>query len=160
MDLVVLGVRVDTGSNEVALLLAPLDAPGLDRVLPVAIGPAEGAAIATHEAGILPPRPQTHDLALMLLRAAGAELAAVEIIDLVDGVFFAEVVLTNGSRVDARTSDAVALAVRAEVPIRCREEVFGAAAVLVSPAAGEEEVERFREFLDQVDPEDFGDSDS
>jgi len=120
-------VRVDVPLGEVVLVLV---ADGLDIVLPVSIGPREGAAIASVLAGIVPPRPLTHDLLLDLVRAAGAEVIGVEIVALKAGVFHAEVVLDGGTRVDARASDAVAIALRAGVSVMCDPDVLEAAGEL------------------------------
>ncbi|WP_199241598.1 bifunctional nuclease family protein [Serinibacter arcticus] len=120
-------VRVHVPLGEVVLML---EADGLDMVLPVTIGPREGAAIASVLAGIVPPRPLTHDLLLDLLRAAGAEVVRVEIVALRAGVFYAEIVLDDGARVDARTSDAVAVALRAGVPVLCDPDVLESAGEL------------------------------
>ncbi|WP_246071767.1 bifunctional nuclease family protein [Miniimonas arenae] len=163
----VFGVHVDSEVGEVMLLLV-LDEPSTgeeELVVPVSIGPREGAAIASVQAGIVPPRPQTHDLALDLLHAAGGSLLQVEIVKLLGGVFFAELVLGSGRRVDARTSDAVALALRASVPILCHPGVLDAAGVQGGPwiaarVDSEGELAEFREFLESVEPEDFDDQDS
>ncbi|PWD52290.1 hypothetical protein C8046_02205 [Serinibacter arcticus] len=158
------GVRVHVPLGEVVLLLT---ADGLDLVLPVTIGPREGAAIASVLAGIAPPRPMTHDLTLDLLRAAGTGIDRVEIVGLRGGVFFAEIVLTDETRVDARTSDAVALALRAQVPVLCDGDVLERAGELdlgseedAGERPGESELAQFRAFLESVEPEDFDDADS
>lgn len=158
------GVRVHVPLGEVVLMLA---ADGTGLMLPVTIGPREGAAIASVLAGIIPPRPLTHDLVLDLLRAGGSQVQHVEIVGLRGGVFFAEVVLTSGARVDARTSDAVAIALRAEVPVLCDPDVLeraGEPDVPETPAgareSGESELAQFRAFLESVEPEDFDDADS
>lgn len=172
----VLGVRVHIPLGEVVVLLRP-EVPGPDEeglLLPVTIGPREGAAIQAVRAGIVPPRPQTHDLMLSLLRAAGREVDRVEIVALRSGVFFAEIVLSDGTRVDSRTSDAIALALRAEAPVLCHPHVL-AEAGMVEMSDGEEtvpeeppigampsesELAQFRAFLESVEPEDFEDTES
>lgn len=158
------GVRVHVPDGEVVLILQE-DSGG--RVLAIMIGPREGAAIATAQAGVAPPRPQTHDLALMLVAAAGSAIERVEIVAVREGIYFAEVVLTDGVRVDARTSDAVALALRAEVPILCLESILASESVLLreeddldESGTGEDEVERFRRFLEGVEADDFDEQDS
>lgn len=136
-------------------------------MLPVSIGPREGAAIAAVQAGVVPPRPQTHDLMLNLLRETGHEVGHVVITDLRGGVFYSEIVLDDGQRVDARTSDAVALALRAEAPVLCEPEVLAEGAVFEDdgeqpPAEelSESDLAQFRSFLDSVEPEDFGEATS
>lgn len=169
IELEVVALELDGASGAVALVLAPPSpgpgqesAPAPRLVLPVVIGPVEAAAIASARTGVRPPRPLTHDLLLSLVSASGGAVVGVEIVALHDGAFHAEITLAGGARVDARTSDAVAVALRAGVPVRCREDVFEAAAVPVLVVPDEEgaagELERFREFIDQVDPDDFADS--
>jgi bifunctional DNase/RNase len=148
----VLGVR-QLGDQEVVVLL--LD-PGSGLVVPIAIGPREATAIASAQAGVVPPRPMTHDLLRDVLRATGVELEATCVVALRDGVFYAELSLSNGERVDSRASDAIALAVRTGAPVLCAAEVVARAGVEVVDDAGAREVERFRSFLDGVEPEDFG----
>lgn len=148
---------LDQNTNQPVILLQ--EAEGL-RVLPIWIGQPEATAILIAVEGVEPPRPMTHDLMLGILGSTGYELERVEITRLEAGTFFAGLVLTNGERtviVDARPSDSIALAVRAGCPILVAEEVMTASAVVPDEEA-EEEVERFRDFLDQVDPEDFAKS--
>jgi len=89
-----------------------------------------------------------------VLEATGNELSEVQITAVRDGVFFATLVLGSGVEVSARPSDSIALALRTGSRILCAEEVL-AEAGLDAPAEQEDEVEKFREFLDQVSPEDF-----
>ena len=125
-----------------------------DRYLPIWIGAVEATAIAFAQQGVVPPRPLTHDLMKDLLDALGQELAEVQITDMKDGVFFATLVLGSGVEIGARPSDSIALALRTGSRIVCAEEVLDEVGLAV-PAEQEDEVERFREFLDQVTPEDF-----
>jgi uncharacterized protein len=91
-----------------------------------------------------------------LLRAVEMDVERIEITALQDGVFYAEIVLQSGTRVGARPSDAIALAIRMSVPILADPAVIAEAGIeLPDEQPAEEEVERFREFLDQVSPEDF-----
>jgi bifunctional DNase/RNase len=90
-----------------------------------------------------------------LLEAVGQQLTQVRITSLEDGVYFAVLVLSGGSEVSARPSDAIALALRTGSPIFGAEEVLAEAGVAI-PDEQEDEVEKFREFLDQISPEDFG----
>jgi bifunctional DNase/RNase len=89
-----------------------------------------------------------------VLEALGNELTAVRITDVKDGVFFATLVFDSGAEVSARPSDSIALALRTGTTIFCSEDVLDEAGLAV-PAEQEDEVERFREFLDHVSPEDF-----
>jgi len=147
----VIGVRVEMPSNNPIVLLREVAG---DRYLPIWIGAVEATAIAFAQQGVVPPRPLTHDLMKDLLDALGQELAEVQITDMKDGVFFATLVLGSGVEIGARPSDSIALALRTGSRIVCAEEVLDEVGLAV-PAEQEDEVERFREFLDQVTPEDF-----
>ncbi|WP_329677020.1 bifunctional nuclease family protein [Cellulomonas sp.] len=148
----VVGVRQHLVDDEIVVLL--LD-PAAELFIPILIGPAEASAIATAQAGVVPRRPMTHDLLCDVIAAVGESLSQVEITSLEHGVFHAALVLGSGARVDSRASDAVALAVRVGCPVLCSAEVVAIAGVEASPGPAEQELERFREFLDQVTPEDF-----
>ncbi|MDF9877958.1 bifunctional DNase/RNase [Cellulosimicrobium cellulans] len=148
----VLGVRQQQRDQEIVVLLLD-DASEL--VVPIVIGPREASAIAMAQAGLPTPRPMTHDLLRDLLDAVGVRLERAEIVALDGGVFFAELVLSNGVRLDSRASDAIAVAVRTGSPVLCSAEVVATAGVEVVDVAQQEEVEKFRDFLDHVQPEDF-----
>jgi bifunctional DNase/RNase len=126
-----------------------------DRYLPIWIGATEATAIAYVQQGVVPPRPLTHDLLKDVIDALDRSLTEVRITRLEDGVFFAELHLSEGVVVSARPSDAIALALRMSSPIEVDDAVLDEAGVII-PDEEEDEVERFREFLDQVTPEDFG----
>jgi bifunctional DNase/RNase len=147
----VMGVRVEMPSNQPIVLLREVTG---ERYLPIWIGAVEATAIAFAQQGVVPPRPLTHDLLKDLLDALGQELAEVQITEMKDGVFFATLVLGSGVEIGARPSDSIALALRTGSRIVCAEEVLDEVGLAV-PAEQEDEVERFREFLDQVTPEDF-----
>ena len=138
-------------SNQPIVLLR--EAAG-DRYLPIWIGPVEATAIAFAQQGVVPPRPLTHDLVKDLLEAFGQDLTEVRITEVKDGVFYALLVFGSGVEVGARPSDAIALALRTGTRIVCADEVLSEAGLAV-PDEQEEEVEKFREFLDQITPEDF-----
>jgi bifunctional DNase/RNase len=148
----VLGVRVEVPSNQPIVLLREVEG---DRYLPIWIGATEATAIAYVQQGVVPPRPLTHDLLKDVIDALDRSLTEVRITRLEDGVFFAELHLSEGVVVSARPSDAIALALRMSSPIEVDDAVLDEAGVII-PDEEEDEVERFREFLDQVTPEDFG----
>lgn len=147
----VLGVRVEMPSNQPLVLLREVAG---ERYLPIWIGAVEATAIAFAQQGVVPPRPLTHDLLKNILEATGNELTEVQITEVKDGVFYASLVFGTGVSVSARPSDSIALALRTGTRIVCAEEVLAEAGLAV-PAEQEDEVERFREFLDQVTPDDF-----
>jgi bifunctional DNase/RNase len=146
-----MGVRVEMPSNQPIVLLREVSG---ERYLPIWIGAVEATAIAFAQQGVVPPRPLTHDLMKDLLEALGQELTEVQITDMKDGVFYATLVFGSGVEVGARPSDSIALALRTGSRIVCAEEVLDEVGLAV-PAEQEDEVERFREFLDHVTPEDF-----
>ena len=150
-DLDVRGVRVEMPTNQPIVLLREREG---DRYLPVWIGAAEAAAIAFAQQGVTPPRPLTHDLLRDVIHALGHQLREVRIVELRDNVFYASLVFAEGVEVSSRTSDAIALALRAQAPIRVEDAVINEAGVVVTEDE-DDEVERFREFLDQVSAEDF-----
>ena len=125
-----------------------------DRYLPIWIGAVEATAIAFAQQGVTPPRPLTHDLLKDVLEATGNELTEVRIVEMKDGVFFAELAFGSGVEVSARPSDSIALALRTGTRIVCAEAVLDEVGLAV-PSEQEDEVEKFREFLDQVTPDDF-----
>jgi uncharacterized protein len=148
----VVGVRVEMPSNQPIVLLKEVTG---DRYLPIWIGAVEATAIAFAQQGVVPARPLTHDLLRDVVAAMGQELSAVRITELRDGVFYAELVFGSGVEVSARPSDAIALALRTGSPIYGADEVLAEAGISI-PDEQEDEVEKFREFLDQISPEDFG----
>ena len=155
-DLDVVGVRLEMPSNQPVVLL---QVEGSNRYLPIWVGTVEATAIAFALEGVTPPRPMTHDLIKDLLDLLGDALTEVRITDLSDGVFYARLVFASGKTMDCRPSDAIALALRTETPIVGDEKVLAEAAVEIEEQGAEvpdeQELEKFREFLDHVTPEDF-----
>ncbi|HET9829356.1 MAG TPA: bifunctional nuclease family protein [Nocardioidaceae bacterium] len=147
----VIGVRVEMPSNQPIVLLREVSG---DRYLPIWIGAVEATAIAFAQQGVVPPRPLTHDLIKDLLNATGQDLSEVRITEMKDGIFYAVLVFGSGVEVSARPSDSIALALRTGSKIVCAEQVLDEAGLEV-PDEQEDEVEKFREFLDHVSPEDF-----
>ncbi len=142
---------------------------GQRRVLPVWVGVPEATAIELARRHVELPRPQTHQLIIDVVRAFNRQLQLVRITMLRDSVFHAELVFDGDIRVSARVSDAVAMALHVDVRIEAEDAVLDEAAVaevgMVGPGdedegpaepPAEEEVERFRRFLDNASPEDFG----
>ncbi|HEX4777596.1 MAG TPA: bifunctional nuclease family protein [Acidimicrobiia bacterium] len=151
------GVRVEVPTNQPIVLLREQDG---QRHLPIFIGPPEATAIVYALQGMETPRPLTHDLFKSVLDDLGARLERVVITELHEGTFYAEIeIVQNGEthRISSRPSDAIALAVRydEQVPIFVEEAVLDEAGVLFEAEEEEEQIEEFREFLDQVRPEDF-----
>ena len=151
VEVEVVGVRVEMPSNQPIVLLRETEG---ERYLPIWIGAVEATAIAFAQEGVVPPRPLTHDLMRDLVEATGNELTEIQITEIRDGVFYATLVLASGVEVAARPSDSIALALRTGARIVCAEEVLAEVGIAV-PDEQEEAVEKFREFLDHVSPEDF-----
>ena len=147
----VIGVRVEMPSNQPIILLREIDGT---RFLPIWVGAVEATAIAFAQQGLEPPRPLTHDLFTDVLKTLQANLQEVRITSLKDGVFYAEIEFGGGQVLSSRPSDAIALALRNDSSIFVAEEVLAAAGIDI-PAEEEDELDKFREFLDQVKPEDF-----
>jgi bifunctional DNase/RNase len=148
------GVRVELPTNQPIVLLRER---GGERYLPIWIGAAEAAAIALSLQGVVTPRPMTHDLLKNILEDLTVEVQRIVVTELRDSTFYATIALqrgTDGFEVSSRPSDAIALAVRMSVPIFAEEGVLEEASILI-PGDEDEEVEKFREFLDNVTPEDF-----
>ncbi len=154
IELNLVGVRVELPTNQPIVLLREREG---DRYLPIWVGGTEATAIAFALQGIVPPRPLTHDLFQNVLEEIGVRIERIVITELKDGTFYAVIQMSrNGSsyEVSSRPSDAIALAVRVNVPIFANEEVLSEAAIVIRDDE-EQEVEKFREFLEQVTPEDF-----
>ena len=151
------GVRVEVPLNQPIVLLREQDG---QRYLPIFIGNPEATAIVQALQGTPTPRPMTHDLFKTVLDDLGTKVLQVVITELHDGTFYAEIEFARDGatyRISSRPSDAIALAVRygEPVPIFAHEDVLDEAGVLFEPEEDEEQIEQFREFLDQVRPEDF-----
>ena len=150
------GVRIELPSNVPILLLRESDG---SRYLPIWIGPNEATAIALALQGVEPQRPMTHDLLTLVIESLGAEVVRVDVTQLVEGTFFADLVMgQEGGEViiSARPSDAIAVAARESAPIFADRGLLEEAGVEIEEDGQEEEIERFREFLEDITPEDFG----
>jgi bifunctional DNase/RNase len=149
------GVRVELPTNQPIALLR--EKAG-ERYLPIWIGPAEAASIAMALQGVVTPRPMTHDLFKTILDDLSIGVVQIVVTELRESTFYAVITLQRGDgdqlEVSARPSDAMALAVRMAIPIFATDEVLDEASILI-PGEEDEEVEKFREFLDNVTPEDF-----
>ena len=153
----VIGVRVEMPSNQPIVLLKEIDG---SRFLPIWVGAVEATAIAFAQQGVEPPRPLTHDLMNNLLELLDATLTAVHLTEIKEGIFYATMLLRDSSggqlTISARPSDAIALAVRSHSNILATQELLDEIGIEIPQGDGEnQEVEKFREFLDQINPEDF-----
>lgn len=145
-------------SNQPIILLKEIDG---SRFLPIWVGANEASAIAFAQQGLQPPRPLTHDLMREVIEGLDATLTAVHLTELREGIFYAILVIRDAAGVtrsiSARPSDAVALALRTHSNILSSKELLNEAGVEMPIEGGQEnqEVERFRAFLDEINPEDF-----
>jgi len=140
--------------GQCVMVLEEVDGP---RLLPIWIGLYEGGAIGMALSGQQFPRPLTHDLFMVVMEQLGGKLNHVKITELKEATFYAEVEMTDGKKkitIDARPSDSVAVAVRANCPIFVLESVFDACPELLKPIT-EDEVSDFKKKLDTMTPEDF-----
>jgi hypothetical protein len=154
IELQLVGVRVELPTNQPIVLLKEQEG---ERYLPIWIGPVEATAIALGMQGVESQRPMTHDLMKDLLEGLSIDVDRILITELKDGTFYAEIQMTtNGSAVNvsSRPSDAIALAVRMGLRVFANEDVLDEASIVVKDDE-EQEVQKFREFLEQVTPEDF-----
>jgi bifunctional DNase/RNase len=162
----VVGVRLELPSNQPVLILRDQQA---SRYLPLWIGTAEATAISLALEGVNSPRPLTHDLLSNVIEHLGGQVTSVAVNELVDGTFYATINFLNHDSISARPSDAVALAIRNGVPVFVEQEVMDFAGMDLAidgdfepGAAGfadsdmsQEELDKFRAFLDDIQPDDF-----
>ena len=155
VDLV--GIQLEPSSGISVLLLREHDTP--HRLLPILVGGPEAAAIALAMTGQTTPRPLTHDVMARIVEALDGRVDAAEVSELHDGSFLAHLALTGPAgelRLDTRPSDAIALAVRLNAPVYVSEQVLDEAGELPAEELDVEgEVEKFRDFLDDLEPSDF-----
>lgn len=149
-------LNVDATTQQPVIILRD---PESGKLLPIWIGHSEATAILLKLQQVEPPRPMTHDLLFNLITELGFVLERVEITRLEESTFYAALIVRAEDRtvaVDSRPSDSIALAVRAHVPILVAEDVMEEAGLIPDEEYDEEaEVERFRDFLENVNPGDF-----
>jgi bifunctional DNase/RNase len=162
-EMVVYGVSFDmVGKQPIVLLKTAMG----NRFLPIWIGHPEAAAILAKLQDTETPRPMTHDLFSTALGELDASVVRISVVEMRDSTFFARVVLRRGNEeveLDARPSDAIALALRSKAPIYAADEVIAESAIQMEDEEAEaaqsdpeQLVEDFKQFLDEVRPEEFG----
>ncbi len=173
VNMEVVGVRIEMPSNQPIVLLKEIDG---SRFLPIWVGAVEATAIAFAQQGLAAQRPLTHDLLANILEVADLTMTAVHITELKDGIFFAEIQIRDSQsallKVSARPSDAIAIALRTKTNILAASELLDQVGIDIPErlidgegevgdldgdqgAGSDLDLERFREFLDQINPEDF-----
>ncbi len=156
-EMVIYGVSFDMVGKQPIVLLKAVDT---NKFLPIWIGHPEAAAILMKLQGATTPRPMTHDLLFEMLGEIEASCAKVSVTELRENTFYATITLSVAGRdveIDSRPSDALALAVRAGAPIFAAEDVIAESAIEFEHEVEDQEdvVNKFKEFLDDVTPEDF-----
>lgn len=157
-EMTIYGISFDMVGKQPVVLLKTAEG---ERFLPIWIGHAEAGAILAKLQDNEPPRPMTHDLLTNLVQELDAEVVRITVTELREGTFYALITLRRAGAeidVDSRPSDAIALAVRAAAPIFVADEVIDDNSVEFAgskPEQDDDTVERFKEFLDQVSPDDF-----
>jgi uncharacterized protein len=156
-QMVIYGVSFDVIGKQPIVLLKTVEG---NKFLPIWIGHPEAAAILIRMQGTNLPRPMTHDLITNIVDQLDAELQRITVTELRDNTFYALITLIRDGleiEVDSRPSDALALAVRTNAPIFASQELIDENAIEFEHEVDdtEEIVEHFREFLDQVSPDDF-----
>ena len=150
-----IGVRVELPTNTPILLLRERDG---NRYLPIWIGTPEATAIALALEGVETARPLTHDLLRTIVEALGADVEQVNVTGLDDGIFFADLIIgSDGDEltISSRPSDAIALATRTGSPVYASRALLDEAGVEIHDENEEQQIEQFKEFLDEISPEDF-----
>jgi bifunctional DNase/RNase len=156
-EMVIYGVSFDMVGKQPIVLLKAVDS---NKFLPIWIGHPEAAAILMKLQGASTPRPMTHDLLSDMLGELEVECTRVSVTELRENTFYASISLRAAGRdveIDSRPSDALALAVRAGAPIFAADEVIAESAIEFEHDVEdtEEVVEKFKDFLDSVKPDDF-----
>ena len=147
-------IRLEESSETPVLLLLE---PNTNKVLPIWIGTIEAVSIAYAQEGILHERPQTHDLLINIIEAMECSIQEVNISDIKDNTYFANIVLNTSQgfvTLTSRPSDAIAIALRSNINVTVNEDVFinNCIDVLYDNI---DEIEEFKNFIDTIKPEDF-----
>lgn len=162
VEMSIYGVSFDLVGKQPIVLLKTADG---NRYLPIWIGHPEAAAILMKLQGATAPRPLTHDLLVNILNELEVEIARVTVTELRENTFHASItVVANGAEIeiDSRSSDAIAVAVRAQVPIYAADDVIEESAIEFEGEDVNEEdiVDEFKKFLDRVSAEDFAEAEA
>ena len=172
IEMVIESIRVSLMNYQRVVILKEKES---DRYLPIWIGPAEADAIAVRLQEVTVSRPLTHDLLRSIIDALGGSIQYIVVNDLTNDTFYARIIMEVDGRtmeIDSRPSDAIALAVRVQVPIFAEETVLEKAGVRLDQESVEEKVGEtephtevkpeeleklspFRDFVDSLDMDDF-----
>ena len=159
-EMLIYGVSFDLVGKQPIVLLKTAEG---NKFLPIWIGHPEAAAILMKLQSQAPPRPMTHDLLSDVLEQLGAQIVRITVTELRENTFYAQITLQQDGgeiEIDSRPSDAIALAIRAEAPIFAADRVIEESAIEiegdeVDQERLDDEVAKFRNFLDEVTPDQF-----
>ncbi|MBI4744321.1 MAG: bifunctional nuclease family protein [Actinobacteria bacterium] len=154
LEMIIHSVNIDLLTNQPVLILKDKEGK---RFLPIWIGQHEATSILIEMQGVKFSRPLTHDLLKNMIDALNVQLSKIVINDIDNGTFFARIFVEKNSsefEIDARPSDAIALAIRAGGPIFASDKVIEKT-ISQDEKIEEKEIEKFREFLENIEPEDF-----
>lgn len=156
IEMRVMGIALDTRTGSPIVVLHDKDNR---KALPIWIGSAEASAIIRKIENLQVLRPMTHDLIINIIEKTGFKLEKAEIDDVEKDTYFAALVLTKEGeedvRIDCRPSDAIAIAIRVDVPIFVAANVLATGAVSTDPSKDEEEAQEFKSFVQNLKPSDF-----
>ncbi len=155
IEMSIKGLMIDPVTNMPIVILRDADN---QRALPIWVGPVEANAIALQIENVAPQRPMTHDLLRAVLTELGATLRRVIIADLREGTFYAYLEVVRGGEtqfIDARPSDAIALALRAKAPVFVDTRVLQQVQP-IDASPDQADRERLQRWLESLDPDDLG----
>ena len=156
IEMHVMGIALDTRTGSPIVVLHDMENR---KALPIWIGSAEASAIIRKIENIKVQRPMTHDLIINITKELGNEIERVEISDVEEETYFANIIITdkdgNEIFIDARPSDAIAVAIRVDVPIYVTANVLANGSVSCDLQKDEEEAQEFRSFIQTIKPSDF-----
>ncbi|MCK4963533.1 MAG: bifunctional nuclease family protein [Dehalococcoidia bacterium] len=166
IEMIIDSIRMSLMNYQRVVILKEKDG---ERYLPIWIGPAEADSIAIKLQDVQVPRPMTHDLLRSAIEALGARVNSIFVHDLRNDTFYARILLIVDGKdleIDSRPSDAIALAVRVEVPIYADESVLEKAGILLPPKGEQDELSEdelsklspFKDFIDTLNMDDLGKS--
>ncbi len=155
IEMKVMGIALDTRTGSPIVVLHDIDNR---KALPIWIGSAEASAIIRKIENISVSRPMTHDLVIQIVEKLGGNIDRIEINDVEKETYYANIYLTKGDEevvIDARPSDAIAIAIRVDAPIYVTANVLANGSVSCDAAKDEEEAQEFRNFIQSIKPSDF-----
>ncbi len=156
IEMKVMGIAIDTASGSPIIVLNDADNR---KALPIWIGSAEASAIIRKIENIKVLRPMTHDLIVNIIEKTGCTVDRIEINDVEKDTYYSSIYLKNGGdneiEIDARPSDAIAVAIRVDAPIYVSAKVLADGSVSCDTEKDEKELEEFRNFVQSIKPSDF-----